>query len=487
MTDTARIGRQEPTQAVILPFSSTRGPEAVESYEQSGRRADDWQKLLISDILAVDAGGLWIHPVFGYEVPRQNGKGEVLILKELHSLENSRRVIHTAHRTSTSHAAYVKLKYVLDKAGYRELGKKKASDVPEPKTYKATKQYGLETITVTGGGEIFFRTRSEVGGLGETFDDLIIDEAQEYTVGQQGALQYTISAAPSGNPQTILCGTPPTMASKGTVFPKLRRETLAGKRELTGWAEWSVYAKPENLEDRDLWYETNPSLGMRLTERTVYMEDRADSLDFLIQRLGYWHEYALKSEITEADWQSLKLADPHKLKPKGKLYAAAKFGADGVNAALAIAVKTEDGPIFVEAIDCQSRAKGTAWIMRFLKSADLAGLVIDGKSGQALLAQQIEDEKGLRRLKVIQPTAGQAVEAYAAFRQAVDDGTLSHAGQPSLVQAVANCEKRLIGTNGAFGFRSMNEQIDVALVESVAFAFWLCQTAKERRKQRIRY
>jgi hypothetical protein len=306
-------------------------------------------------------------------------------------------------------------------------------------------------------------------------------------VGQQGALQYTISAAPSGNPQTILCGTPPTMASKGTVFPKLRRETLAGKRELTGWAEWSVYAKPENLEDRDLWYETNPSLGMRLTERTVYMEDRADSLDFLIQRLGYWHEYALKSEITEADWQSLKLADPRQLKPHGKLYAAVKFGADGVNAALAIAVRTDDGPIFVEAIDCQSRAKGTAWIMRFLKSADLAGLVIDGKSGQALLAQQIEDEKGLRRLKVIQPTAGQAVEAYAAFRQAVDDGTLSHAGQPSLVQAVANCEKRLIGTNGAFGFRSMSKQIDVALVESVAFAFWLCQTAKERRKQRIQY
>ena len=32
-----RYGRQTPTQSVVLPYSQTRGLEAVELYNQSGR------------------------------------------------------------------------------------------------------------------------------------------------------------------------------------------------------------------------------------------------------------------------------------------------------------------------------------------------------------------------------------------------------------------------------------------------------------------
>ena len=69
-----RKGRQTPTQSVVLPYFVTKGQEAVDLYNSSGRTAQEWQELLLSDILAVNGDGLWVHTKFGYSVPRRNGK-----------------------------------------------------------------------------------------------------------------------------------------------------------------------------------------------------------------------------------------------------------------------------------------------------------------------------------------------------------------------------------------------------------------------------
>lgn len=478
----ARVGRQTPTQAVVLPFDDTKGIEAIEAYESSGRVAMDWQKLLVSDIMAVNSDGLWTHQTFGYEVPRQNGKGEVLTMREFWGLLNGERIIHTAHRTPTSHSAFVRLSEILTSAGYVELGRKKKDEEPPEKSFKSTKQFGLEQIMLTNGGSIVFRTRSEAGGLGESFDLLIIDEAQEYTVTQQGALMYTIAA--SANPQTILCGTPPTLVSKGTIFSALRNNVLGGASQDTGWAEWSVYEEPKDILDEDILYEVNPSLGQRLQLRTIRNENTSDKLDFIIQRLGHWHTYNLKSEITEKDWMHLKVDKPEFT---GKLSVGIKFGSDNVNTSMSVAVKTRDGKIFVETIDCQSQIKGFDWMLRFIQCGCISNVVIDGKGKSELLKEAIADMKTEFKPKVVIPSTAEAITAYSAFRQAVDTEVLCHNGQPSVTQAVANCEKRMIGTNGAFGFRSLKEGIDVSIVESIALAYWSCSTQKERRKQKVWY
>lgn len=133
------------------------------------------------------------------------------------------------------------------------------------------------------GGRVDFRTRTTTGGLGEGFDLLIIDEAQEYTIDQETALKYVVTD--SQNPQTIFCGTPPTMVYGGTVFTDFRKSTLAGDTFDGGWAEWSVEEESDPY-DVALWYETNPSLGTILSERAVRSEIGQDVLDFNIQRLG---------------------------------------------------------------------------------------------------------------------------------------------------------------------------------------------------------
>ena len=261
----ARKGRQTPTEYVALPYTETHGEEAINLYNKTGRTAQEWQELLVYDILATNEDNLWTHTKFGYSVPRRNGKNEIVVMREMWGLKNGERILHTAHRTTTSHAAWERLCRLLEKAKIQ---------------YKSIKASGRECIYIVGSdARVEFRTRSSKGGLGEGFDLLVIDEAQEYTDDQESALKYVVSD--SKNPQTIFCGTPPTAVSSGTVFTKYRNATLQGGTANGGWAEWSV-PEQSDVWDKELWYETNPSLGTILTERAIIDEITTDFVDFNI-------------------------------------------------------------------------------------------------------------------------------------------------------------------------------------------------------------
>ena len=465
-----RIGSQTPSRSLILPYKTSLGDEAVELYEKSGRTAFDWQRFIVNAILAKNDDGLWTHMQFGYAVPRQNGKNEIIAIRELKGLEDGERILHTAHRTTTSAAAFNRLLAILEEMGYEE-----------DEDYTKIKATGREQIKFLrdGKGQIDFRTRSSTGGLGESFDLLVIDEAQEYTDDQRSALMYTIAA--SQNPQTVYTGTPPTPISSGTVFTKLRENALFGASEDTGWAEWSV-DKQSDPRDKDLWYQANPSLGLRVSERNIQSEVGNDDIDFNIQRLGLWIQYNQKSAISENEWKALHVDELPEF--KGKLFVGIKYGYDGANVAMSVAVKTVDDDVFVETIDCQTIRNGNGWIIHFLRNADIQQVVIDGANGQNILAEAMK-EAGLK--KPILPTVKEIILANAMFEQALFQQTIKHKSQPSLFQVVTNCDKRNIGTSGGFGYRSQVEENDIALLDSVILAHWACANAKEVKKQRIRY
>jgi phage terminase large subunit-like protein len=197
---TKKLGRQTPTRSVVLPYTHSEGAQAIEIYNKSGRTAQQWQELMMEDIMAQNAEGLWVHMKFGWSIPRRNGKSELLIMRAMYGISHGERVLYTAHRTTTSHNAWEKVIERLAKAG-----------VTEGEDFKTTKQFGLERIEwLKGEGLINFRTRSSKGGLGEGYDLLIVDEAQEYTSDQESALKYVVTD--SKNPQTLMCGTPPFQA-----------------------------------------------------------------------------------------------------------------------------------------------------------------------------------------------------------------------------------------------------------------------------------
>ena len=467
----ARRGRQTPTLSHVLPYTDSLGSEAVDLYNSSGRTAQDWQALMVEDIMAVNADGLFIHMKYGWAIPRRNGKSEILIMRSMWDLLHGRRTLYTAHRETTSANAWEKILRLLSKAGFREDD--------DYKSYKSAGRRSIEWLRDGSEAVVNFRTRTTSGGLGEGYDTLIIDEAQEYTSDQETALKYVVSD--SRNPQTLMCGTPPTVVSSGDVFQRLRRNILTGKEEDAGWAEWSV-PKLTDAHDPELWYETNPSLGTILTERTIRSELGDDQVDDNIQRLGLWLAYSQKSAISEKEWLEFRTDAPELASPV-RVYYGVKYAQHSGNVSLACAARTADGKVFVEAIDCRSVRDGTAWIIAYLRSNAAAGVVIDGAAGAPILTADMAEASV--KLKAVLPKVAEIIAANSLFETNLFEGMICHAAQPSLVQAVSNCEHRNIGSGGGYGYASLVETVDATLVEAVALAHWACATAKEKKKKQI--
>lgn len=432
---------------------------------------------MIYDIMATNADGLWTHLKFGWSIPRRNGKSEVLIMRAIYAVTHGERVLYTAHRTTTSHNAWEKIVERLTKLGY-----------VEKEDFKTTKQMGLERIdwlTDDSDGVIQFRTRSSKGGLGEGVDLLIIDEAQEYTADQETALKYIVTD--SQNPQTLMCGTPPTAVSAGTVFTDYRHLTLAGENIEAGWAEWSV---PEltDAHNVDLWYETNPSLGTILNDRKIRSElgGEKEQIDDNIQRLGLWLTYNQKSAISETDWEPCRIDGRPKIDSTPEIYWGVKYAKTSANVSLSAAVKCADGKIFVETIDCRPTRDGNDWIIAYLRNPHTASIAVDGAGGQAVLADDIKNASV--RKKPILPKVVEIIEANARFeRDLFAGGKICHAGQPALTQVATNCEHRAIGSAGGFGYTAIIDGADISILDSVVLAYWQCATAKPKRPQTVNY
>lgn len=460
-----RKGNQIPTQSVILPYQKTFGGEAVELYNLSGNTAQEWQELMLSDVMAVNDDGLWVHTKFGYSLPRRNGKTEILTARELWGLFTGEHILHTAHLTDTAHIAWERLLNRLAEIG-----------ITPKSQYKA---YGKERIELNTGGLIDFRTRTSSGSLGSGYDLLVIDEAQEYTKAQQTALNYVVSS--SKNPQTIMTGTPPTAVSSGDVFRDYRDATLRGDTPNGGWAEWSVDHKTD-VRDKNAWYMTSPSLGTIITERIIQDEINGDDIDFNIQRLGLWIKYNQTSAISEPEWDALQVETVPEM--RGRIFAGVKFGRDGENVALSFAVKTKDDRIFVETIDCRNQRDGNAWLINFLLKCDVQSIFIDGASGVESFKTEAKDQK-LKGIAVA--TTKEVIAAASGFETMIAAKQLCHRGQPSLRQSVCNCQHRAIGTGGGYGYRTLDDAIDVAIIESVILATYACSQAKEAKAQRVFY
>lgn len=474
-----RIGEKIPSFTNVTFEPSPMGEGAIQLYKSTGQELLEWQEMQINAIMTTNDENLWSYMKYGLCISRRNGKGEILAAREFYAIvELNEKVCHTAHRTTTSHDAFNRLYTLLKKSGYEEHSKKK-NEMPE-RSFYASKQYGLERIEIYGGGVIDFRTRTNNGGLGEGFDLLIIDEAQEYTSKQESALAYTVSA--SENPQIIMTGTPPTVTSGGDVFETLRGTILNGTAEEVGWSEWSIDKQTDDVSNVDLWYKFNPSLGTILKERNIRAELSTGVIDFNIQRLGLWIKYSQKSAISAAEWDALKVDKMPDIVEK--YYIGVKFGKDGVNVAASIAARTIGGIVFVETLDCQTVRHGVGWVLEYIHNPKVADVAIDGAQGQALLTAQMQ-RMGYKA--PVLPKVGEIIAANAGFEQLIVEKQICHTGQPSLAGSVSNCEKRAIGSNGGFGFRSISDLHDIAIMDSAILAVWLAVNAKEETAQSIDY
>lgn len=331
------------------------------------------------------------------------------------------------------------------------------------------------------GGSIEFIARSKSSGRGFTVDDVVCDEAQEMTDEQFEVLRSTNSAAPSGNPQLMMTGTPTPPTSPGVVFGRTRKNAIAGNSKRTCWVEWSV-EEIGDVRDMSRVEDTNPALGYRLQESVIDSELNSMEPDgFARERLGWWAAEANNTLIGAEEWDRLAIQadDVPDDQPPNKKAFGVKFTPDGAKVAVAVAILKPDGGVHVELVDNGYRlaSSGVRWITDFLydRFESTAAVAIDGRSGMSVLGDQLK-HRHYPRKAVMVPGSNGMIAACTMLLEAVHDGTLTHFGQEQLTLSATKSQRREIGNQGGWGF----DGDECAPIEAACLAYWAVKTTKRR-------
>lgn len=473
-------GSQDARISVEPCRCQTDGSDAAELMQTYGFELDPWQRTVIDCWLGTDENGRYTMTSGGLALPRQNGKNVCLEAREFFGLViNGERILHTAHQVRTSKKSFRRLAAMFTDKRFPEV-----TDVV--KTIRYTN--GEECIELDNGGTIEFSARSRQAARG--FDGIslvVFDEAQELTDDQLEAIVATLSASATGIRQMIYTGTPPYPGCPGDVFRRRRTVCLNDPGRHDAWHEWSVEAdKIDDIktDDRTLWYNCNPALGIRLSEDFTDEEFRTMSKDgFARERLGWWSPIITEDVETALDASAWAQCASLELKPEGKTAYGVKFAADGSVVSLCGAVIPTSGKARVSLIEKRPTGLGTKWLADWLcaRYDKAACVVIDGKNGVDVLVDRLT---GTWKAKgsIVVPNATNVVAAVSLLTEMVNEQTVTwYEKQDALNESAVNATKRKIG--GGWGFGGA----DSTPIEAAALALWGAKTSKRdpSRKMRI--
>ena len=337
------------------------------------------------------------------------------------------------------------------------------------------------------GGVIEFSARSRQAARGFDGISLVVyDEAQELTDDQVEAIMATLSASATGTRQLIYTGTPPYPGCPGEVFRRRRKVCMSDAGRHDAWHEWGVIAESLNeikLDDKTLWYMTNPALGIRLDEDFTDEEFRSMSADgFARERLGWWSpvlENQTDLAIDKDVWDECASSDE---KPEGKTAYGVKFTPDGAFVCLCGAVVPKTGKARISVIEQRPTGLGTQWLADWLNERynEASCVVIDGRNGVSVLIDKISDVWRMRG-SVIRPSAKDVVASVGTLTNALSEKTVTwYAKQDILRDSAINATKRPIG--GGWGFGGD----DSAPIEACALALWGAKVSKRDPKRKMR-
>lgn len=466
-----RRGSQRPKLRSVPPRVSSSGQEAIEQAEAAGLILDPWQCFAVEDILGENADGSWAAFETALLVPRQNGKGGVIEATELFGLfvAGEQLILHSAHEFKTAQEAF-----------RRVLALVTNTDDLRKKVKKITNAHGEEGIELLTGQRLRFVARSGGSGRGFSGDRIILDEAYALTAEQMAALLPTLSARP--NPQINYYSTPPT--DEAAFLCELRKRGKEGSPRLA-YLDWGAdlnMASPtlkEQVADPELWYETNPALGIRIPETFVESEMPALGPEgFARERLGVWPAASSGSVIDPEQWGRLADLD------------------SGVDGAMALAVDITpsrdysciaayglraDGVGHMEIIE---HLPGTDWVIRRLVALRerwkpvAVALDVKGPAGSLLVDlekndfRKPEEPENPKYGDLLILTSSEVAASCGQLVDAVTQATMRHIDQAQLNSAVAGAKTRPLGEAWGWGRKVSGIDISPLVAGSHARFAW---------------
>lgn len=456
-------------QAIPPGLDYTIGDKAIQLADASGVHLDDWQKYVLRHSLARRDDGKWAAFEVGLNVPRQNGKGEIILTRELASLfldelADERYAIHSSHQQDTSLDAQVRLWSVIE-------------DDPELRAQMLRPRFanGQEELRHKNGSKIRFRTRTKGGGRGFSCDLLVLDEAMFIPESAHSALLPTLSArSMKENPQILYAGSAVDQEfhDHGLIWSRVRERGIAGDDPSLAYFEYSVdLDHPEKLSktqaaDQDLWKQANPALGIRIAPEYVEKELRAmEARGFAVERLGIGDYHRTdgveQDKIDIEDWKNLVDLDSRLVDP-----ICIAFDVDPRRHASVVAAGgNQDGNWHVEVVKA---AQGTSWVIPMLlqlQDRHNPEVILADDHGPAGSLVQAAQDAGIP-LELV--TAGDVAAACGRLVDAVEEKTLRHLGTDELMAAIRGAKSRPLGD--AWAWSRKNSSVDISPLVAATLA-----------------
>lgn len=425
------------------------GERAVACARRLGLTLDPEQELVLARAHGVREDGRWQTREIGCNAPRQNGKGEILIARELVGIEEfgERLIIHTAHEFKTSAEHFNRLEDVVRNCELHDKVKRSANGRIIGYRYS----HGEESIEFQSGARIEFKTRTKSGMRGfASVDLLVLDEAMIISEAQHSAAMPIIRASktPRG-PQLWYCGSAVDQEQNehGIVWTRVRERGIAAEDDSLAYFEWSLDAEhPDDVSDEmaldhDIWQAVNFAIPRgRVTLEHMEWERRAMSFrGFVVELLGVgdYPETDVSADVlvTTEDW--LALEDPNSvvLDPVCIAFDVSPER----HTAIVAAGRNEQGLMHVEVL---AAGHGTGWLTQRLvelyQKHEVAEIVCDGYGPSAAMARKADDA-GITVRRLDSNEYGQAC---GAFVDAVGEETLRHLGQDELLHAIRGAKAR---------------------------------------------
>lgn len=471
------IGSQAPRLEVVPEGDAAIADKAVEFCRAVGMTLYPWQEHFLRDMLLTSEDGTWSSREVVSSVPRQNGKGEILVARELVGiyLLGEMDILHSAHFLDTAIDAGERL-FDLISMNPDLMGWWAGQFPGEPKLIKSN---GKDAIKFPNGAKISFRTRTKKTARGLSFELVVFDECFDLPNEVYAAMNNTTKARP--NAQKIFISSPVNRYehAHGAVFSAKRWAAMDGAPGVM-LKEWS----PEEGADpfsREAWEQANPSLvlggghfGAQLIE--VESEARAakTSVDlrepFLVESLGIGNWVPRDDDETDfvpiidlAEWAQAYDDDPE---PVGEACIAGDVTPDGDTVALVAAERTTRGVhLSLAPVDVFDRDEIVQSISASVEANDPCAVVLDPKGTASTLVTPL-------RRRDVEPELikwSQVTQATELFLTMFSEGKITHDGDLRWLEALKVAQFREGNANG----RALTRKDGVVCqLVAATFAVW---------------
>jgi hypothetical protein len=483
----------EPVFAHWPEYQRTKATEVIDFMAQLGRPLDPWQQIPLIHGLGQNpapdlSGWNWAASRCGCWVPRQNGKGDIIMALELAWLFLFKvpLVVHSAHEYKTAQEGFLRIKALIED-NEDLLGRF------VQRVWQANGEQGVELTRELKRARLRFMARTRSAGRGFSAPRLILDEAQELDEAMMRAIMFVMSA--QVNPQIWFFGTPP---DNDEAWIYNIKENGEARKPRMAWFDWGMPTMDVNDVRTQTYLRNpvnharhNPSVGVnRLNGTGVTLQTIEDELDdmgaglsFAMERCGMWLP---RAETSSDNSISPKVWGQRKKHPELPTDLAISFGVNmrRTHGTIMWAGKLEGK----WRVGIAAHQPGTEWMLPRL--AELKArynpvvFTVDAKN-----EQQVDELKNIgivlpesrtnlanakerpQRGDLILPTAGDVATAFGMIVDAANNDEIGHHDEPPLNAAVT-VPPRPVGVTGATFDHKNKAGVEVGPATNAALAMW---------------